>query len=241
MPLIQLRDRSFEYAVRVSKRAKHISIRCSQHRGLEVVYPSGAIKPPPDELLKQKCDWIIASMNKFQALRAELPGREYVDGETYMFRGQPHILKTSRDPKVTRINVECDEGVLRLTFPDSPQLARRALRRDAVIEFYRIQAGQYLPMRARQLARELGLQFASLRIKNQKTRWGSCSAKGNINLNLRLLMAPVEAIDYVIIHELCHLEILNHSPAFWQLVESHCPHYRHWRKWFKQNGSSLIL
>ena len=86
-----------------------------------------------------------------------------------------------------------------------------------------------------------GFKYEKVRIKNQKTRWGSCSAKRNINLNLRLMMAPDEAIDYVIIHELCHLLELNHNPAFWALVESCCPKYAHWKAWFKQHGPRLIL
>jgi len=96
-------------------------------------------------------------------------------------------------------------------------------------------------MRAEELAHKHGFKFARVRIKNQKTRWGSCSAKRNINLNMRLMMAPDGAIDYVIIHELCHLRELNHSAAFWALVESYCPEFRHWRAWFRQHGPSLIL
>ena len=86
-----------------------------------------------------------------------------------------------------------------------------------------------------------GFRYQNVRVKNQKTRWGSCSSKGNINLNLRLMMAPEPAIDYVIVHELCHLRVLNHSPAFWTLVESCFPDYRRWRAWFKEHGASLIL
>ena len=86
-----------------------------------------------------------------------------------------------------------------------------------------------------------GFKYEKVRIKNQKTRWGSCSSKRNLNFNMRLMMAPDEAIDYVIIHELCHLRELNHTPAFWRLVEACCPNFRHWRDWFKKYGASLIL
>ena len=241
MPQIQLRGRTIEYTVRVSRRAKRVSLLCSPQSGLEVLYPPGPLEPAPEDLLRQKSDWVIKSMDKLQAQREALPGREYVDGETYMFRGRPHILKVSRGPNLPRIRVELDVGVLRLTYPENTGIERKTLLRGAVTEFYRIQAGKYLPARAWQLSQQLGLEFNGLRIKNQKTRWGSCSAKGNINLNLRLLMTPDEAIDYVIIHELCHLKILNHSAAFWKLVESHCPDYRHWIAWFNQNSASLIL
>ena len=80
-----------------------------------------------------------------------------------------------------------------------------------------------------------------VRSQNQKSALGSCSAKRNINLNLRLMMAPDAAIDYVIIHELCHLRELNHNRAFWALVEFYCAEFRHWKAWFKEHGSRLIL
>ena len=102
-------------------------------------------------------------------------------------------------------------------------------------------AAEYMPARVAELAAIHGFDYAVVRIKNQKTRWGSCSAKGNINLNLRLMMAPDPVIDYVIIHELCHLRELNHSLAFWALVESCCPDYRRWRNWLKQLGPCLIF
>ena len=112
----------------------------------------------------------------------------------------------------------------------------------AVIEnFYRDQAKAYLPQRVKELAESHGFVYRNVRIKNQKTRWGSCSAKHNLNFNMRLMMAPPDAIDSVIIHELCHLKVLNHSKAFWNLVERHCPDYKEWQKWFKENEHFLVF
>ena len=86
-------------------------------------------------------------------------------------------------------------------------------RRGAIEAFYRELAKNYLPERVRELAAAHGFQYARVRVKNQKTRWGSCSSKGNINLNLRLMMAPEQAIDYVIVHELCHLQVDEPQPG----------------------------
>ena len=241
MPQIELRGQRVQYAVRVSKRAKRISLRCSQADGLELVYPHGMTDPPAEELLRQKCDWVLASIEKLQAAREQIPKRDYVDGELFQFRGSPLVLKSAINPQLRRATVEIEDGIMRLACPDGAHTARYELMRIAVADFYREQAREYLPRRACQLATVHRFAFASVRIKNQKTRWGSCSAKRNINLNLRLMMAPDEAIDYVIIHELCHLHVMDHSRAFWNLVESHCPDYRQWRAWFKQHGPSLIL
>ncbi|MBQ8597165.1 MAG: M48 family metallopeptidase, partial [Lachnospiraceae bacterium] len=81
--------------------------------------------------------------------------------------------------------------------------------------------------------------YEDIRIKDQKSRWGSCSSKGNLNFNWRIVMAPEPVCDYVVIHELCHLVHLDHSERFWKLVESICPGYEQYKKWLKTNGSRL--
>lgn len=78
-------------------------------------------------------------------------------------------------------------------------------------------------------------------IRDQKTRWGSCSSKGTLSFNWKLYLAPPQCLDYVVVHELCHLVEMNHSPAFWSLVESIMPDYRTWKKWLRENGHTLDL
>lgn len=104
---------------------------------------------------------------------------------------------------------------------------------------YKHTAKQVFPERINYYERLIGVQAGQIRIKDQKTRWGSCSSKGNINLNWRLILAPEEVMDYVIIHELCHLKEMNHSKAFWELVEQICPDYREQKRWLKENAHQL--
>ena len=80
---------------------------------------------------------------------------------------------------------------------------------------------------------------ARVTIREQKTRWGSCSRKGNLNFNWKLIRAPQEALDYVVVHELCHLYEFNHSPGFWRMVESVLPDYGQWKRWLAQHGQNL--
>ena len=82
--------------------------------------------------------------------------------------------------------------------------------------------------------------YSRITIRSQKTRWGGCSAKGNLNFNCLLMLMPQEVRDYVVIHELCHRREMNHSAAFWTEVERYCPDYRLHRKWLKDNGAALI-
>ena len=101
-------------------------------------------------------------------------------------------------------------------------------------------AAEVLPGKVERFAQELGVSYGRIAIRGQRTRWGSCSAKGNLNFNCLLMLCPEEVQDYVVIHELCHRKEMNHSPAFWAEVEKYCPDYRIHRKWLKDNGASLI-
>ncbi len=102
------------------------------------------------------------------------------------------------------------------------------------------QAKKVIPLRVAYFADILGLEYGRISIRSQRTRWGSCSAKGNLNFNCLLMLVPEEIMDYVVVHELCHLIELNHSAAFWAEVERVLPDYKERRKWLKQNGSALI-
>jgi len=101
-------------------------------------------------------------------------------------------------------------------------------------------AATALQEKVRYFAEQIGISYGRITIRSQRTRWGSCSAKGNLNFNCLLSLCPEEVQDYVVIHELCHRKHLNHSGLFWAEVEKHCPNYRSYRKWLKDNGASLI-
>lgn len=106
-------------------------------------------------------------------------------------------------------------------------------------QWYRDFAKQYLSLRIVQLAEQHGFEFNRLFIREQKTRWGSCSSRGNISLNWKLLKAPIAVSDYVILHELVHTEIMNHSAAFWQRVEMFVPDYNDAKMWLRTYGHQL--
>ena len=102
------------------------------------------------------------------------------------------------------------------------------------------QAAVILPERVKWFASRIGVSYGRITIRCQKTRWGSCSAQGNLNFNCLLMLMPQEIRDYVVIHELCHRKHLNHSPEFWAEVAQYCPDYREAKKWLKENGAALI-
>ena len=99
---------------------------------------------------------------------------------------------------------------------------------------------QHIPKRVSYYAKQIGVTYGKITIRNQKTRWGSCSSKGNLNFNCLLMLTPPEVIDYVVVHELCHRKEMNHSVAFWAEVEKVIPDYKEQVKWLKENGGQII-
>ena len=114
-------------------------------------------------------------------------------------------------------------------------------QRTALEKRYVEAAKEYCPKRAAHFLPLTGGSFERITIRDQRTRWGSCSARGTLSFNWRLMLAPPAVLDYVVVHELCHLTHMDHSKDFWALVESVCPDYRTHRKWLKEHGQELIL
>ena len=102
------------------------------------------------------------------------------------------------------------------------------------------EALRQIPPRVRSRALQLGVRYGRITIRNQRTRWGSCSSLGNLNFNCMLMLCPDDVVDYVIVHELCHRVELNHSPRFWALVESVLPDYRIPQRWLKDHGPAIL-
>lgn len=102
------------------------------------------------------------------------------------------------------------------------------------------QAHKYIPERVAYFAPIVGVDYRTIAIRNQRTRWGSCSTKGGLNFNCLLMLAPKEVLDYVVVHELCHRKEMNHSKAFWREVERVLPDYKNYEGWLKKEGSVLM-
>lgn len=118
------------------------------------------------------------------------------------------------------------EHIEKLTKEEVEQLAELALK--------------IIPVKVRHYAGLMKVQYGRITIRNQRTRWGSCSGKGNLNFNCLLMLAPDEVVDYVVVHELCHLIELNHSKAFWDQVESVMPDYKKHKQWLKNHGNEIM-
>lgn len=102
-------------------------------------------------------------------------------------------------------------------------------------------AEELIKKRTDEYSKVIGVNYNNIRIKNTKTRWGSCSSKCNLNFNYRIIMAPEKVMDYIIVHELCHLKHMNHGKQFWETVALYMPDYKNHKDWLKVNGMKLYV
>lgn len=135
---------------------------------------------------------------------------------------EKHMLSMKERQEETAKNAEP-----KLTNEDIKALADKAL--------------EYIPKRVEYFAKQLGVTYNRITIRNQTTRWGSCSGKKNLNFNCLLMLMPKEMIDYTVVHELCHLKEMNHSKNFYNLVASILPDYKEREKWFKESGNRIMM
>ncbi len=155
------------------------------------------------------------------------------EGSRICIEGAPYALKRLPGARVS-LRLAGDACLLTLPEPEDEERVREALKRalsQLALERIRERLQYYAP--------RLGVEFGRVAIRDQRTRWGSCSSKRNLNFNWKLIMAPPEALNYVVIHELCHLIEFNHSPRFWRLVEGQMPECEFWKKWLKEHGKEL--
>ena len=231
---IAMGDRDIPYSVRISLRAKRVRLEISGDAGLLVVIPERFSLADVPNVLKGKSRWILQKLDHFGSRRDSERARPLGDGDTVPYRGRSLALDICIRPGGRPV-ARRDEGVLRVVASDCSPSAIRTI----VENWYRQEARRAITRRVDALADAFGLSYNKIYIRNQKTRWGSCSTRGNLSFNWRLVTMPPDVMDYVIIHELSHLDQPNHSRHFWQLVEVRCPGYRGCKSWLKEKSSSL--
>lgn len=214
------------YRVRRSDRARRVRVLVDPHAGVEVVLPRGRPASAAAAAVEELRPWIERRLAAGQAVRDAVAAR----GRSVPFLGERLTLvaETGR----ARVHRRGHE----LLVPADPALAREALER-----WYRRAARDEIGPRVERAVAALRCDYATLTIRNQRTRWGSCSAAGALSFNWRLLLAPAPVLDYVVWHEACHLRVMDHSPRFWRLVAEHCPDYERHRRWLRREGNTLVL
>jgi predicted metal-dependent hydrolase len=212
------------YTVRRSARARRVRVNVHAQAGVEVVLPARAPERAAAAAVSELRPWIERRLLEARDVRARIAAR----AGTLPYLGQS--LELVAQPGRTRAHRRGD----RLLVPAGD--ARPAIER-----FYRRAARAEIGARLDHATAVAGSTYSALDIRAQRTRWASCSPKGRMSFNWRLLLAPECVLEYVVWHEVCHLEILDHSPRFWSLLEGRWPGYREDRSWLSRHGATLVL
>ena len=204
--------------------------------GIRVYAPKGMRLRDIDQMVRERAEELTAMQREVEQRLAEHRlAHRMVDGSPILIEGKRHALRLRQGQRRTG-RVSEGEYMLTLPEPDDDEAVRAAIRSTLsamALKRIRERLDYYVP--------RVGRAPGRVAIRDQKSRWGSCSQKGNVNFNWKLIMAPPQALDYVVIHELCHLYEFNHSPRFWALVEAQLPDYAVWKKWLKDHGRELFV
>lgn len=215
----------------IRSKRKTIGLYIQRDGRLIVRAPRGAPRILIDAFVQEKEAWIRENQARARQMAEQNQPRQFVDGETFLFLGEAYplrIVASQAKPLVF------DAG-FHLRQDAQPRAA-------ALIEaWYRGQARQVISERVIWYARQHGFHYNKIRISGARTRWGSSSTTGTLSFTWRLVMAPLEMIDYVVLHELAHTRVRNHSPAYWAALAELLPDYKRRRDWFHKNGHKLTL
>ena len=220
-----------DYTIKRSPKRKKLTITVERDRTVIVHAPESTSEEMIRKIVESKRRWIYEKKKHTQKYdkQPHPPGKELVNGESALYLG--------REYQIELIATDSTEIYLEQRFLIPTSLAGE--RRSVLRNWYIDQAKERILPKVKSLAATLGVTFANAKIVDNRFRWGSCTPKDNVNLNWRLIKAPMFVIDYVIVHELAHLIETNHTPRFWNIVRTHTPKMEKARSWLRDHGQIL--
>lgn len=207
--------------------------------GVMVYTPKEANKVTVHNIIQSKAKWIYEKVEHLNEVKVNVTPKEFVSGEKLPYLGRQYRLKVYREA-IDSFTFNFSQGKFIASVPSNWAQERvQTTLEDSLIAWYRSKGIKKIHERARYYENLLGVDAKSIQLKTQHKRWGTCTPEGNIYLNWRIVMAPMQVINYVIVHELTHLRIPEHNQAFWNLVKSILPQYEESKEWLRVYGMKL--
>jgi len=226
---------------RRSRRAVRMRIQIDREGKITLVAPWFSRETEISSFAIRHQTWVQKHLHRINRQQSLRPKPRYQTNDIFYYFGEPLKLEIlPADAKRPTLKVREDKMIITLHRAIGKSDGTNSLKK-AIRDFYRKKAEEVIRDRLDHFNAHYGFRFHRVAFRDQKSRWGSCSRAGNLNFNWRLIMAPIEVIDYVVVHELCHLGQMNHSSRFWALVEEVMPGHKAHRKWLKDNSSFLSL
>lgn len=231
---------SVKLEIRRTNRKKSVAFEVRAPDTMIVSAPRRLNRAVVERMAADRIDWAAARLAAIQRERERygLPIR-FVGGETLPYRGERIVLTSLVVPGCRRTAAKPADGRLIVTTGEAGDPELREMTSKAVLSWYKRQALTELERAVERWSPVVGAAPASISVRNQRRRWGSCSARRVLSFNWRLIMAPPAVLDYVVVHELCHLLEPNHSRAYWRLVEKALPGHAAGRRWLRDNAILL--
>ncbi|MCL1791293.1 MAG: M48 family metallopeptidase [Peptococcaceae bacterium] len=238
MEFIKMNGQFVEHQLIFNKRARLLSYVIKDGMVIVTVPPAFTEEQAKGFILENSSD-ILDKVNKKRENNNS--PYLYVDGEKFFYRGRQYTLEIAEEDNQSK-NVQLRGGHLFVYLPTGlDESEKRMAARSYIDRFYQKSALKILDELTKYYSKLMDIPYKPIKIKNQRTRWGSCSNSGNINLNWHIIMAPNQVIAYVVIHELAHLKFEDHSREFWALVAKSMPDYKRWKKWLVENSDKLVM
>ncbi len=231
----------FPYTIRRSARSVKVRITVT-HDKVEVIAPAKVAEQKLVQFVHEKQHWIISALAKVAEKNHTynpFTPLFYGEGAKIPYRGELVEL-TIKPSTLKRLKITLVDGLVAHVPKTLPVNEHNDAIKMALISWMKMQAKLHVQQLVQQHAHKKQLLPRTIVIKQQKSRWGSCGIHNDISINWLLILAPPEILEYVVVHELCHIQVRNHSARFWALVAEHLPYYQQHRRWLKEQGASLI-
>lgn len=240
MDHIQYGNRKIVFKVKRSNRRKTVGLCIDHEKGVIVHSPQFLRVDEISEIVRKRAQWIIEKQKSVRNHNQLNSVKEFVSGEAFLYLGKQYRLKVKK--VVLEKEASCKFVNGRLLVEIDRQLGGKRVKgivKTALMKWYLERAEEKIPQRVKLYARQIGAWPEKVEIRNYDRQWGSCSHNGVIRFNWKIITAPVTILDYVIVHELCHLIYPNHSTQFWQKIQTTIPNYKNRRNKLKEHSLQI--
>lgn len=242
MPCFTYGNTTIDYQLDYRFDSKDITVIVEWLNGVKVTAPHDITEQQLQELLHKKAPWILSKWKAFDEITDKPAPKEFVSGEKFSYLGRNYRLKLYRHTDINKVDLVFYRGRFTGHVPASfSEDEKNNALSSAFKNWYLTQGEKKVPQRLKIYTEKMNITPGSIKLKEQKRRWGTCTPNGNIYVNWRIMMAPLPIVDYLLVHELAHLKYPNHSKDFWQLVRSIVPDYEQRKEWLRINGPRLSI
>lgn len=246
---VKFNNETIEFEL-IRRKRKNLCIRVEKNGDIKVIAPMKLSKDYILDFVLKKAEWIISKKNEIEEIQNKIIKREFKDNNTFMYLGKECPIKFIYNEKFkkVRITIKSDnyENVNKkekeyLYFEIKTNTYNEEILRKALEGWYREKTLEIVSERVKLYSYKFTDKVTFIRVKEQKRRWASINIKNEIFFNWRISMAPLEVIDYIVVHEMCHMDFRNHSKDFWRRVAEVMPFYKVYHNYLKENGANMYI